>query len=193
MCDLQRQIHLGFSEETFHPGTHMCLVFRDEAERRRIVSRFVGSGLVDGEQVGYFADAADPSDVTAWLAEMDVDTSFLLVARTSDTYYPSGTFVPMEMCDRLRDTWNASQAAGFPGCRVTGEMTWALGDVPGAERLMEYEAEVNSVVKTHPVTAMCQYDANRFSGDLIFQALQVHPYMVMNDQLVRNPYYISEE
>jgi hypothetical protein len=193
MCDVQRQIHLGFSDETFHEGTHMCLVFRDETERRRIVSRFVGSGLLDGENVGYFADAADPSDVAGWLAELDIDTTVLRLARTSETYYPAGVFVPEEMCDRLRETWNASRAEGFPGCRVTGEMTWALGDVPGAERLMEYEAAVNTVVKTHPVTAMCQYDANRFSGEMIFEALQVHPYMVMNDQLVKNPYYILEE
>jgi hypothetical protein len=192
-CDRRKRINLGFSDETFHQGTHMCLVYRDETERRRVVSRFVRSGLLDGEDVGYFADAADPSDVDAWLADMDVDTSALRLARASDTYFPAGVFVPEEMCGRLRDTWDACRAAGFPGCRVTGEMTWALADVPGAERLMEYEVAVNSVVKTHPVTAMCQYDANRFSGETIFQALYVHPYMVMNDQLVQNPYYILEE
>lgn len=40
---------------------------------------------------------------------------------------------------------------------------------------------------------MCQYDANRFDGQVIFQALQVHPYIVMNGQLVRNPYYALKE
>jgi hypothetical protein len=171
----------------------MCLVFRDEAERREIVARFVESGLLDGEQVGYFADAATPSDVRGWLAALDVDTADLTVARTADTYYPDGVFVPDHMCERLRQTWNEAVRAGYPNCRVTGEMSWALGDVPGASRLIEYESAVNEVVKSHPVTAMCQYDANRFSGELIFEALRVHPYMVMNNQLVKNPYYALGE
>jgi len=51
---------------------------------------------------------------------------------------------------------------------------------------------VNRVVQTHPITAMCQYDANRFPGETIFQALQVHPYMVMHGQLVKNPSYYVE-
>jgi len=77
--------------------------------------------------------------------------------------------------------------------RVTGEMSWALRGYPGSERLMEYEARINKVVQTHPITAMCQYDANKFDGDLIFKALQGHPYMVMNAQLVKNPYYVGAE
>ncbi|MFW5695707.1 MAG: MEDS domain-containing protein, partial [Alkalispirochaeta sp.] len=184
---------VGFSDELFAPGTHMCLVFRDETERRRIVSRFVESGLLDGEQVGYFADTADTGEVETWLRALDVDTTALNLTRTADTYYPDGTFHPDRMCDRLRDTWTTAREHGYAACRVTGEMSWALRDVPGAERLMEYEAAINTVVKTHPVTAMCQYDANRFSGETIFEALQVHPYMVMNDQLVKNPYYILQE
>ena len=69
-------------------------------------------------------------------------------------------------------------------------MTWATRDVPGSDKLIEYETGINYVLQTHPITAMCQYDANRFSGTLIFQALQVHPYMVMNGQLLKNPYYM---
>lgn len=193
MCDMHARIDVGFSQEHFLPGTHMCLVFRDESERKRIVSRYVESGLLAGEQVGYFADAADPSDVDQWLRDLDVDTAQLNLQRTSDTYYPDGVFDPDRMCTTLRDTWSQAREAGFPNCRVTGEMSWALGDIPGADRLMEYEAAVNTVVKTHPVTAMCQYDANRFPGEMIFRALRVHPYMVMDDQLVQNPYYMLEE
>ncbi|MFW5826741.1 MAG: MEDS domain-containing protein [Alkalispirochaeta sp.] len=193
MCDMHARIDVGFSQEHFLPGTHICLVFRDESERTRIVGRFVESGLLSGEQVGYFADTADPSEVEQWLQGMDIDTAALGLHSTADTYYPDGVFDPDRMCNTLRDTWTRACEAGYPNCRVTGEMTWALRDVPGADRLMEYEAAVNTVVKTHPVTAMCQYNANLFSGETIFQALQVHPYMVMNDQLVKNPYYILQE
>jgi hypothetical protein len=58
---------------------------------------------------------------------------------------------------------------------------------------MEYEALVNEVVITHPVTAVCQYDANKFSGSTILDVLKVHPMMIVHGQIVRNPYYIKPQ
>lgn len=195
MCDTTSTISVGFCRERFHVGAHMCLIFRDEAERREIISKFVQSGLLEGERVLYFADTVEPREVVDWLGALDVDVSPALerhafsVDVAAQTYCPEGTFDPDRMCGKLEDAYSTAKAEGYPMSRVTGEMSWALRGYPGSERLMEYEARVNAVVKTHPITAMCQYDANRFDGDLIFRALQVHPYMVMNGQLVKNPYY----
>ena len=72
------------------------------------------------------------------------------------------------------------------------EETFPVG-TPGSDRLMEYEALVNNVLKTHPITAVCQYDANRFSGATIVDVLKVHPMMIVRGQIVRNPYYMKPE
>ncbi len=195
MCHPDTRISLGFCSGTYPVGTHICLIYRDEQERRRIVRRFVESGLADEEEVFYFADTPEKPDVVSWLEEMDVDTALsertsnLRVDRALTTYCPHGSFDPCEMTDTLRRTYDASRSAGFVHSRVSGEMSWALHELPGSERLVEYEAMVNDVLVTHPITAMCQYDANRFDGDTVFRALQVHPYMVMGGQIVRNPYY----
>ena len=198
MCT-ESTIDVGFSSGRFRPGTHICLVFRDEAVRRDIVSKFVDSGARDGERVFYFADTAQPSEVVDWLASLDVDVGDVLedgsftVDPAVVTYCPDGSFVPDRMLGTLREAYTDSVSTGYAHARVTGEMSWALRGFPGSDRLMEYEAAINHVVLTHPITAMCQYDANAFSGDLIFRALQVHPYMVMSGQLVKNPYYTGEE
>lgn len=195
MCTHTPGINMGFSKGRFAPGTHICLVFRDEEERKSIVARFIDAGILDQERVFYFADAAKPDEVLRWLEKLEVDAEAALTAdrlsigRAAPTYCPDGTFVPDRMLDTLRSAYRTSREAGYPGSRVTGEMSWALRGYPGSDRLMQYEAAVNTVVQSHPITAMCQYDANRFSGDTIFQALQVHPYMVMQGQLVKNPYY----
>lgn len=191
-------IHLGFSPDPYNPGTHICLIFRDEAERKNIVSRFVESGILDDEKVSYYVDTAKPSDVLSWLKELEVDVSEALeqqafsVFPALDTYCPDGVFAPEGMWGRLKEAYTEAKDEGYPNSRVTGEMTWALRGIDGSDRLIEYEAGINTVVKTHPITAMCQYDANRFSGSLVFQALQVHPYMVANGQIVKNPYYLAE-
>jgi len=199
MCQAASGIDVGFSREHFEQGTHMCLVFRDEAVRRRIVAHFVESGVLTGERVYYFADTAKPTEVVEWLASLDVEVDdamhrgALTIDPASETYCPDARFDVDRMCETVRDAYSRSRESGYPASRVTGEMTWALRGFPGSERLMEYESQVNEVVKTHPITAMCQYDANRFDGGLIFRALQVHPYMVISGQLVRNPYYIRPE
>ena len=199
MCGRTDGINVGFSSERFPAGTHMCLVYRDEAERTRIASSFVESGIADGERVSYFADGATRAEVTDWLASLDVDVSDALnaqaftVAEAAATYCPDGTFVPARMLETLKGAYESACREGYPASRVTGEMSWALRGLPGSEYLMDYEAQVNRVLETHPITAMCQYDANRFDGNTIFAALQVHPYMVMNGQLVKNPYYVLEE
>lgn len=204
MCNEMNQngaspIHLGFSNETFYAGTHMCLVFRDEEERKNIVAKYVESGVLDHEKVGYFADTATTSDVLDWLAGMDVDISDALekdsfaVQEAEKVYCPDGSFIPERMLNKLKEAYSSSIEEGYPNTRVTGEMSWALKGMSGSDRLIEYESKVNEVVVTHPVTAMCQYDANKFSGSLIYRALQVHPYMVVNGQLVENPYYHNKE
>jgi hypothetical protein len=58
---------------------------------------------------------------------------------------------------------------------------------------MEYEALVNKVLETHPVTAICQYDADRFDGETILRCLEVHPYMIIRGQVVHNPFYMKPE
>jgi hypothetical protein len=40
---------------------------------------------------------------------------------------------------------------------------------------------------------MCQYDARLFDGATLFKVLQVHPYIIAQGQIVRNPYYIKPE
>jgi hypothetical protein len=110
-----------------------------------------------------------------------------------ETYCPNGKFVPEEMLETLRQFYNFSIGKGYKSCRVSGEMHWALQQISGSERLMEYEALVNNVLVTHPVTAICQYDARKFSGELIIDCLKVHPYMIINGQVIQNPYFLNPE
>jgi hypothetical protein len=189
---------MGFTEEMFPAGTHMCLIFDDDAERERVIARFLEAGLASGEKTAYFADVMTPDEVGSWLAGMGVELPSgppdrFAVTSAEETYCPDGRFVPDDMLDRLRAFHEAACDGGYPGGRVSGEMSWALRGIPGSDRLLEYEALVNDVLTTHPVTAICQYDARRFDGAVIFDVLKVHPMMVVNGAVVRNPYYLRPE
>ncbi len=199
MCKEKSEIDMGFTDRKFPAGTHMCFIFQDEKERRKIITKFLGKGLQEQENVAYFADRMTREEVIDWLKGFDVDITGAITANnfgvhdSTDTYCPNGKFIPVEMLDRLKTFYNDSFAKGFTQGRVSGEMSWALRGIPGSDRLMEYEAWVNEVFKTHPITAICQYDANKFSGSLIMDVLKVHPMMIVKGQIVYNPYYMQLE
>jgi len=193
------KISLGFDNKAYPAGTHMCLIYNDEAERLKIISKYLEKGLKTGGRVAYFVDEITPMEIYSWLDKLDVAPpeknlyAAFTAAEAQKTYCPDGTFIPDRMLATLRDFYDQSVNQGYPHCRVCGEMGWALKNLPGSDRLMEYESLVNVVVTTHPVTAVCQYDANRFDGVTILKCLEVHPYMIVHGQVVHNPYYITPE
>lgn len=187
---------MGFTEDKYPAGTHMCLIYTSEKERRRVIERFLQSGILGKEKVSYFADVMTPQEVCDWLHDMEIDLPAddrFSVLSAENTYCPNGTFVPESMLNTLRGFYTQAITDNYPNARVSGEMSWALKGIPGSDRLMEYEALVNEVLVTHPVTAICQYDANRFNGATIFDVLKVHPMMIVHGQIVHNPYYMKPQ
>lgn len=182
------------------PGScHICLIFDSDEQRDAVVGRYLGAGLARGELLRYFAvgtppplaqgllddDAARPADPGA--------PPRVLLRTAADAYYPDGRFDPQRQIAGMVQAYDRAGEAGFPGIRSTGEMRWALGDVPGADRLVEYERLINTIRHPFPHHGMCQYDARLFDGATLFQVLQVHPQVVAGGHIVRNPYFVAPE
>ncbi len=190
---------MGFTAEQFPAGTHMCMIYNNEKERRLIISKYIEGGLSTGEKVSYFADEMLPGQVRDWLAEMGIElpdsekSDNFSIKSTAETYHPTGIFDPEEMLNNLKLFYELAKEENYHACRVTGEMSWVLKGIPGSERLMEYEAKVNDTLVKYPITALCQYDANKFDGATILETLKVHPYMIVHGQIVKNPYYMKAE
>jgi hypothetical protein len=191
---------MGFTDETFPAGTHMCLIYGDQAECDDLIQKFLSAGLIAGEKVGYFTDRMETEQFAErFFNHADKKSAPSLrknqfeVRNAVDTYCPTGRFTPDGMFDTLRTYHRQSRDDGFPNIRASGEMTWALKGIPGSDRLMEYEALLNNLLVVCPITAICQYDATRFDGKTIFDVLRVHPMMIVHGQIVRNPYYLRPE
>ena len=76
------------------------------------------------------------------------------------------------MTNSLKTYYLEAKEACDSKMRIIGEMSRALHGVSGSERLMEYETWVNDVFVTHPVTAICQYDASGFDGAALVDDLK---------------------
>jgi hypothetical protein len=199
MKDQRQLIGRGFTQEALPECHHVCLIYNNEEQRREIVSEYLAAGIRQGELVRYFTDTTPPQEIRGWLLETGVklpkaekDGAFGITSAES-AYCPSGRFVPQEVIDNMVSRYAMAEKAGYCASRACGEMSWVLRDIPGSERFLEYEVRINMITETFPYIGMCQYDARLFDGATLYDVLQVHPYMIAQGQIVRNPFYIKPE
>jgi hypothetical protein len=194
MNDLKKEMDMDFTKTQFPEGVHVCLIYDRDDDRQKIVSEYMAAGLKQGEQIRYLNDTTEAETVRSWLLEMEValpeDDPALKVLSAESAYYPNGYFAPRELIPTLPPRYELARKAGYTGQRSCGEMTWVLKGIPGSDRLLEYEALLNTVVAHFPHSGMCQYDARRFDGATLFKVLKLHPWMIVRGKIVQNPYYM---
>ena len=184
MSEARRHICLGFTDERYPEGTHICYLYNDDEERRRILPLFARDALREQECFRYVADVPDRAGLAQAMEALGLASvvreapGAIEIATASEGYFPDGRFDPDAMLARLRGAYEECIAAGQAGARFAGEMGWALRGIPGADRILECEARINDLVKEAPVTVMCQYDLRQFDGAMIFDVMAVHPVMI---------------
>lgn len=199
MTHCQQTISLGFTKQLFPPGVHICQIFSNDEERQESLLKFILSGLQSKERTSCFSDNATEQAIGEFLGNYGVshndaiDSGALTLAGTKDIYFENESFDPDRMIRLLTAYYNDSVTLGYPAARVIGEMTPDVQHVSGGNRLLEYESKVSMLLRDHPVTAVCQYDARSFDGAMIMDVLKVHPLMIVRGSVVHNPFYIEPE
>lgn len=192
-------VSLGFTDEKVTVGSHICQIYSNEEERNNSLLKYLLSGLQSGERIACFSEKADENTLRNYLAEFDIsydekkNNNAITLAGTKEVYFEGGTFDPDRMLKTLSDFYYDTKEKGFPAARVIGEMIPEIQNIPGGERLLEYESRVSILLRDCPVTAVCQYDANEFEGAAIMDILKVHPQMIVNGAVVNNPFYTPPE
>jgi hypothetical protein len=200
MSNKKRQkISLGFTDQKFDQGVHICQIISSDEERDNAVVNFLVSGLDAGESTACFTGRLSHNSLIEFLNEKGISvekltsSGDLIISETKDAYFGDGQFIPERMLDVLREFYQECQRQNKPGARVIGEMTPEIESVAGGSRLLEYESRVSMLLREYPVTTVCQYDAREFDGSTIMDILKVHPYMIVNGSVVHNPFYVQPE
>lgn len=194
-----RKISIGFTNQQFEPGVHICQIFNEDDERHEALISYIISGLQSGENTACFSEKETESTLSEFFEkkgfiykEVEKSGQFNL-SKTAEVYFEGGKFEPERMLNLLQEFFENSLKQNRTGARVIGEMTPEVEHVPGGSRLMEYESKVSLLLKKFPVNAVCQYDARSFDGSTILDILKVHPYMIVRGSVVHNPFFIEPE
>ncbi|MFP3904309.1 MAG: MEDS domain-containing protein [Armatimonadota bacterium] len=189
------QAEILTEEPQLRPGDHCCWLYETAEQHKRFLTRYIREGLALGQKVVCTVPCDGPCIVDEYLAEVGVDvdpykeTHQLELPTPEMLYLPDGVFDPDHVVETILDLTEKALDEGFTGLRGTGDMSWAMDDVPGHERLMEYECMLNSLVADAPVTAMCQYNQNEFSPGDLLEVIGAHPKVIYGDNIHENFYF----
>jgi hypothetical protein len=156
----------------------------------------MADGLKRGERCYYVADSGRALEMfrTALRrAGIDVEHALrsgaLLEATCEEAHLADGHFDSERMLALLNDAVESALNDGFAGLRTCGDMSWLLGDPPGALQVVEYEALLNQFFHGVRACGMCQYDHRRLPATLLDHALATHSSAVIDGVHRTNPFY----
>nr|WP_304364224.1 PAS domain S-box protein [Methanocalculus taiwanensis] len=173
------------------------MIYTSDEEHRKVITAYLRHGLTTNQKVIYIVDERTNEQILRYLRDDGLDpkpyleSGQLEILDAQESYLKGGTFDPEAMIRLLSALTDAALAEGYSALRVTGEMTWALRDLPGTDRLIEYENLLNTFLPENSCIGICQYDRRRFPPDALVDVILTHPFMIIGGEVFHNAYSIE--
>lgn len=168
---------MGLQELSAEPvaaiqGNHLCGIYGTDAGRLDLAVPF----LLEGLEKNSVCFLVAPSDVLKAVAEAmrekrpsldsDIKAGRLILSEHQKT--------PAAQCRFFEIAMKKAEDDGAESFRVVGDM-WGLRLLVSASEMVELELGFESlIVPNFPVVALCAYDARKFTGIELLEALKDH-------------------
>ena len=179
-------------------GDHVCAMYTGPTERNAILRAFLDAGLGAGHKclIG-LQDPDAPSIIRRLGMHADVDRCLasqqLAVLGADDPQFSPDDFsIPAMLAFWDRTVANAN-IEGYEVARLSAEAAWWGPQLPGDQALIAYESELNALTARRSAAILCLYDLNDCTGSLVIELVKTHPQLMINQLVVKNPWYLSPE
>ena len=100
-------------------------------------------------------------------------------------------FDPQYLVDAIKSIFEATIEAGYAGLRLSADVPWISRDVPGEDRVLEFEALADEVVNSPgvPLIAICQYQLSELEPEDTIDIMERHPLTLVGGQIHTNDKY----
>ena len=153
-------------------GNHLCGIYGTDAGRLDLAVPFLLEGLEKNSVCFLVAPADVQKDVAHAMKEKrpsldsDIEAGRLILTEHQKTPEAQCRFFEIEM--------RKAENVGVESFRVVGDM-WGLRLLVSASEMVELELGFESlIVPNFPVMARCAYDARKFTGVELLDALKDH-------------------
>ena len=179
-------------------GDHVCCLYENEQQRAEVIVPFICQGIAAGERVLYLGEPDGVNELCQWLDPFPADRwtaakAPLVIVSRDQMGISRKHFEPDLVFDLLDRESRRAASAGYRSLRVASEMNWILEAITGATQLIEYESRLDEFLQGNPVLTICQYDRRRFDADQLMGVLHCHPLVMVDNEAMRNVYYVPPE
>jgi two-component system, chemotaxis family, sensor kinase Cph1 len=197
MSDTLASIPKNFSHRIalLKQGEHLCSVYADTGELLTQAVPYIKAGLRNGERCIYVADQHSKETIIQALnfwgvsAEHEMNTG-RLVFWTRHNYRQSGLFDLNTMLSFIKRTLSEAVADGHAGIRLAVEMSWTLNNEINDDDLVRWEDFINTIsFPGSNISFICQYNRQLLPCPLIAKAVQVHPVVILGEDICPNAHY----
>ena len=188
-----RAVPLGFGDVSADVGDHIAHFFRGNDQRFSVLGPYIESGLRRGDRCVFVAAPSVGDALCDWLADRGLDAE---AAQTNDRLLLHPGTDTMEDMKRLVERIDAEARADAneePFVRWSGDGTWVLDRDLTVCEMLRWEALYDEHTADWRMLALCQFDLTVFESDIMMDALRTHPYCVMGDVVVPNPFHESPD
>jgi excisionase family DNA binding protein len=153
-------------------GNHLCGIYGSDAGRLDLAVPFLLEGLRKKSVCFLVAPVPAQKDILKAMKkkrsslDSDIKSGRLIVSEHQQS--------PAEQCSFYEVAMRKAEAEGVDSFRVVGDM-WGLRLLVSPEQVIELEVGFERlIVPRFPVVALCAYDARKFTGVELLDALKDH-------------------
>jgi hypothetical protein len=164
-------------------GEHVCVFYRSDGERDRLMAAYLHDGLQIGHTCLCVADAAETAAVLSALQGTDVSKLDL-----NDHHHtiPSCQVRTPPMTGLIADWSRATfEREDCSFACVVADMSWVLPQPAGD--VARYEAIATTLARSYPQSCVCLYDLHRVD-DVIYELIRLHTQVWLSGVMLENPY-----
>ncbi len=184
-------IPLGFGGVEAAVGDHIAHFFRGGDQRFSVLGPYIQTGLRRGDRCVFISQPDVGAALCEWLSERGVDVA---EARSAGRLILDPGRDTEDDMKRLADRIDAeARDEDEPFVRWAGDGEWALAQDITVCEMLRWEALYDKHSGDWRLLALCQFDLTVFESDVIMDALRTHPYCVMGDVVVPNPFHESPD
>ena len=153
-------------------GNHLCGIYGSDAGRLDLAVPFLLEGLRQRSVCFLIAPSRAQKDILKALKQRRPSLDSDIKAGRLDVSEHQNS--PSAQCRFFEAAMARAQAAGVDSFRVVGDM-WGLRLKVSAKQMISLEIGFERlIVPRFPVTALCAYDARKFTGVELLDALKDH-------------------
>jgi anti-anti-sigma regulatory factor len=158
---------------------HACWPYDDDAEMRQALVDFLTDGLRLKQRLIYVGSGSVEElreDIGALPQRHAlVEMGMLQILSLDDVYSPGEPTDPEEQLATYAAATEQALADRYTGLRVGAKVTALVDDPAGWSEHTRWEALADEYMATHPLAALCLYDARALPGEIVSDLTSVHP------------------